>query len=128
MIKKIKVLCIDDNIQTLELYRYLLDNTDTFIHGPIYTADNEETALDILNQDKIDLIISDITRPGKGGLKFWSSLQEKKIKSKIIFVSGSRNDTNIKDIVLKSGASGFISKPFDCENLLESIEKLYYSK
>ena len=79
-------------------------------------------AIEELTNHKYDLVLLDLNMPDIDGTEVLSHLNEKKIKTNIIVVSG---ESEIKKAihVLKHGAKDFIRKPYTTDELLFSIKK-----
>ena len=70
-----------------------------------------------------DLIISDIMIPGLNGYEILSKLQEKPETSAIpfLFLSAKSNKFNLRE-AMNLGADDFITKPYDIDELLNTIK------
>lgn len=69
--------------------------------------------------EKPDIILMDHRMPIKNGIEATKEILSMGESSKIIFASA---DTLVKDVALSIGASIFIEKPFEIEDLVEKIE------
>lgn len=67
-------------------------------------------------------IVSDIRMPGMGGLELQASLAASGLGIPLIFVTAFPEDRT-RDRALAAGAFAFMSKPFDGEILLRTIER-----
>lgn len=115
-----KILIVDDD----KLILTLLSNKLKVKGHETITANDGINALGILQEQNVDLIISDIMMPGLNGLSLLSILKEFHFhKIPLIFIS-SLDQTNL---ILKSigmGADDFIIKPINFEQLFNKIEQL----
>ena len=70
--KKPKILLVDDNEAFLELFLSLsdIDNFD------IVTSDSAKNALDILNNEQVDLVVTDVQMPGMNGIELFTKTQD----------------------------------------------------
>jgi PAS domain S-box-containing protein len=91
----------------------------------ILTASDGESALDIYkkNRNAISLIILDLIMPGMGGKRCLEELFKIDPAIKILITSGYSTDGDI-DFAMEAGARGFIKKPFDINQMLESIRRV----
>lgn len=91
----------------------------------ILTAPDGESALDIYkkNRNAISLIILDLIMPGMGGKRCLEELFKIDPAIKILIASGYSTDGDI-DFAMEAGARGFIKKPFDINQMLESIRRV----
>jgi len=74
--------------------------------------------------EKVDLVLLDIGLPAGGGLFVLENLKRSVLTSHIpILVLTAQHGENLKSNVFKLGAQAFFSKPFNPDELLESIKK-----
>lgn len=115
-IKPSKILIVDDDLEILDiLAEILIEEFRT-----IYTADSAKKALEIINNEKIDLILLDLYMAPEDGFTFIKKLYEKTIKIPIIICSGYSSEQNKKK-AKTLGVQSFISKPFDNHELIQSV-------
>jgi DNA-binding response OmpR family regulator len=114
-----KILIVDDDKLQLEAISHSLqhDGYDTV------TAENGYEALDVINRQKIDLIVSDIMMPNISGLGLLSLLKQFYFNRIPVIIISSLDKA---DVVLHSiglGAVDFVSKPINFKELLTRIKK-----
>lgn len=82
------------------------------------TASNTSEALELVRQEKPDLITLDLQLPDEWGPRFYRKLRkEKDLKDiPIIVISGIDGDHAVKDAI------AFIAKPFDPEKLIGIVK------
>ena len=81
------------------------------------TAENGETALSMLTEEKPDLVLLDIWMPGMDGLKTLTKIREVHPDQLVVMMSGHGTiETAVK--ATKLGAYDFIEKPLSLEKLL----------
>lgn len=78
------------------------------------------SALQILNNEDIDLLISDIQMPGMTGLELMSSIKPSKHFMEVIFITAYDKFEYAKEAV-RLGAFNFIEKPIDYTYLTQVI-------
>ena len=84
--------------------------------------ESSEKALNSIKKgEKPDLILLDLRMPVISGPDFCTELNKAKIKLKIVFFTAS-SDLD-KALAKKSGALGYIFKPFSNEDLVREIKK-----
>ena len=115
---KPRVLAVDDNLQTLKLLRFLLED-DGY---EVIVASNARLARAILDSPPgpIDLVILDVMMPGVDGFEFCQELRQQGSDTPIIFLS-ARSDPEAKAEGLRMGADDFVAKPFDPTELLARV-------
>ncbi len=83
-------------------------------------VDNAEDALETVQTKNFDLIVCDVHMPGMNGLEFLEALKliDPGIAS-VVITSSDGVDIAVK--AMRSGALGFVPKPFTSNELLETI-------
>lgn len=123
------ILIIDDDQDIRESLAALLQLDDfTALEAP-----HGDYALRLLDQYSVDLVLTDIFMPEKGGLELILEAREKWPKLKIIAMSGAlgakRNpklagSTDSSPSAGDIGADRLLTKPFEHRDLLDLIEEL----
>jgi putative two-component system response regulator len=91
----------------------------------VVTAANGKRALEKLEKIKPDLIISDLNMPEMDGLSFCVAVHQRPALAAIPFICMSaEGDRGKMRQALQSGASTYIIKPFNLNQLLITVEKL----
>jgi FixJ family two-component response regulator len=67
-------------------------------------------------------LISDLRMPGMDGIELQRRVRLKRPELPIIFIS-AQNDEKSRQLAIKGGAISFLCKPFDGDQLLETIYK-----
>jgi serine phosphatase RsbU (regulator of sigma subunit) len=103
-----------------ELLRYRLSK-----EYRVLTASNGEEALDRVDEQVPDLIISDIMMPKMDGFALQSALQADKNTRVIPFIFlTARADESARREGARTGVDDYITKPFDMEQLLSRVDRL----
>ena len=117
--KDISVLIVDDEKDILKSLARILDGEGY----QSFMAENSRHAVDILNNNHIDIVLTDLVMPGEDGL--WLL---KEIKSQFPYIhvlmltAYGTIDSSVEAI--KCGAFGYILKPFNIEEVLNEIDKI----
>jgi len=115
-----KILIADDEPHVLQLIasRLKANNYD------VIAAQDGLYAVKKAIEAKPDLIILDIKMPAGGGVTVFENLRMSAdtMMIPIIFITAYPNE-ELRDKLLQMGAAGFISKPFDAEDLLAQVRK-----
>ncbi|MDD2318155.1 MAG: response regulator [Desulfobacterales bacterium] len=87
-----------------------------------YEASNGREALEILKENWVDVIISDINMPEVNGLELLRSMQADDLYKEIpvIIITTEGSDERMQE-ALSHGAKGFIKKPFQPEELRSAL-------
>lgn len=114
------VLIVEDH---KELRSYLQSILTTDFR--IYLAANGASALELLQTEHIDLIITDLMMPYMDGFELVDHLKNDKELQKIpVVVVSARTDKQEKLNLMTKGAEDVISKPFDKDELLVKIQNI----
>ena len=113
------VLIVDDNAQNLELLEvYLEDMTEVRTSS----ATNGIEALDIVNQDKPDLILLDIMMPTMSGFELSKQLKTNpKTRDIVIIMVTALNETADIERATECGTDDYLTKPIDRKALIELV-------
>lgn len=84
-------------------------------------ATNGEEAVDLFFQTNPDLLLLDLAMPKKDGLTVLKEIMERNSQAKIVLITAS-DDQKIINQCMEIGAIGYISKPFDFNNVLNKIK------
>jgi len=88
----------------------------------VFTAASGEDALASLEQTRPDLVTLDLVLPGMDGLETLRQLQDRVPDASVVMLSGHGQARNIVE-AMKLGASDFLRKPFEVEELDLAFQK-----
>ena len=115
------VLLVDDHPFMRAGLALLVNNQpDLTLAGEAGTA---AEAISIIEHASVDLVLSDITMPGRSGIEFIKDVQVMRPHLPILVVS-MHDELLYAERVLRAGARGYIMKEAGGENLLAAIPKL----
>ncbi|MRX73155.1 sporulation transcription factor Spo0A [Bacillus lacus] len=121
--EKIKVCIVDDNRELVSLLdEYISSQEDMEVLGVAY---NGQDCLNLLNDKSPDVLILDIIMPHLDGLGVLEKMrmQDKEKQPNVIMLTAfGQEDVTKKAVDL--GASYFILKPFDMENLASHVRQI----
>ena len=118
------VLIVEDSA---EMREYLAD--DLAEEYNIRTAVNGAEALDIIRNEKVDLVISDIMMPVMDGCELCNTIKSDSDLSHIpVILLTAVVGTETRIETLEVGADGYIEKPFPIELLRSNINNLFKNK
>jgi signal transduction histidine kinase/CheY-like chemotaxis protein/HPt (histidine-containing phosphotransfer) domain-containing protein len=119
-ISGMKILVVDDEEYNRMLFKKILDRWNIICR----LAENGMVALEVLKDEKYDLLFMDMLMPGIDGLKTTRFIREEmKISESdmpIIFISAASTNEDWQKYN-KAGINTFLQKPFTEEMLLSSI-------
>jgi DNA-binding response OmpR family regulator len=115
----IKLLLVDDEegfVLTLA-ERLRLRNYYTRI------ATNGEAALSEIQKERPDIVLLDLKMPGMGGLEILEKIKTEDSTIEVIMLTGQGDNQSCEE-GLKAGASDYIVKPIDIENLMDKLQDI----
>ena len=125
MSEKQQLLLVDDEPGIRESVQAYLEDNEAW---QVTTASNAEEALQTIDSQVPDLIISDIMMPQVNGYEFLSKLKEDpRYRSIPVVFLTARGMTSDRIQGYEAGCDAYLSKPFDPEEL-EAIVKNLLSK
>jgi CheY-like chemotaxis protein len=110
------VLVVDDDTT---LCRFIADALEPEGYSIVRAADGRR-ALAAVEDANPDLILLDVNMPGIDGWKVLSELRAKAGPHRSIVVMTGQYEG--QERALQSGAQGYLAKPFDLDDLLESVD------
>lgn len=114
------ILIVDDDINLCTVLREELAEIGYDAHS----VNSADAAFAFLESEKpVDLILLDLKMPVKDGFYVLENLRARKILVKVIVLTAYADVKSAIDSA-KMGASDFISKPYDFDELLITIRKV----
>lgn len=115
-----KVLITDDAAFMRMTIRKILEDNGIEVVGE---AGNGKESVDKYKELKPDIVTMDITMPVKNGIEAIRDIIEFDSNARILACSAMGQESMVIEAI-KSGAKGFIVKPFQADKLLMELEKL----
>lgn len=118
MNNKYTLLFVDDDPTAGELLQRFCEGTSydcQVYHDPI-------AALGYFKESGADVIITDLQMPGMNGMELLSEIRDKDCEVPVIIITAHSTVSNAIE-ALRLGASDFLKKPFDMEELLLLVDK-----
>jgi response regulator RpfG family c-di-GMP phosphodiesterase len=117
-----RILVVDDSISV----RLLLQEELAKAGYRVLTAENGKDALAVLRQTLPDVVLSDVYMPEMNGIELCETLHQDPRYAGIPFVVMSTvNDAGNMKKMMQFGAAAFIIKPFNLEQLLMTLNKIF---
>lgn len=117
---RLRILVCEDNIMTLKTIEFTLKRAGY----EVLMAEDGDQGIKVLNEEHIDLVISDINMPFTKGLelvRYINTQMEAEIP--VIIISGITLDET-RDHAMELGAKGYLTKPFNPEEMLGMIRSI----
>ncbi|MGM0380867.1 MAG: response regulator [bacterium] len=112
------LLLAEDEQTTREKLARVLANEN----WQVETAPDGDEALQIFDDQKIDLVLLDIKMPGKSGLEVLREMRERSDDFAAIILTGYGDEENAT-VALREGASNFIRKPIDLDQMIVAVNQ-----
>ena len=114
-----RILLVDDELSLLTIMKRVLS-------GPgreVTAVETAEQALQHLEKEDCDLVISDLKLPGLSGIDLMRELNERGASADFVIVTAYAT-TNSAISALKLGAEDYLIKPFDIEELRIVVNRI----
>lgn len=116
-ISSCRVLVVDDEEIVQSLVRDALEDEGHTVR----TASNASEAIEILNTDHIQLLITDIRMPGMDGIELTRLAREQNPGIGVVFITGYATLNSAKDAI-KQGALDYVMKPFELSEIRQAVQ------
>lgn len=117
------VLAIDDESSIRDLMKYTFEPHNI----EVVTAENGKAAITILENNPVDVIITDLLMPSMTGLALIREMKKRKSTIPIIIITAYGNTEMVKEIIAE-GVFRLIEKPLDFDVLVPIVEDAIASK
>ena len=118
-LKNMKTLLVDDD----GLIRDSLSMAFLSRGCSIRTVENAEEGIEVLKQERFDIIVSDFKLPGKNGMEFFKKTGMSQAGSVNVLISGNIQEDELGSKE-KLGIHEFLEKPFTVMTLADTLARL----
>ncbi len=119
-----RVMIVDDSPSMRAFVRRVMDLSG-FAVDSCLTAGNGAQGLALLEQQTVDIILTDINMPEMNGEEFLRRLEEhERYRSIPVVVISTDATENRMQRMMQLGARGYIAKPFSPEALRGELERV----
>lgn len=116
-----RILIVDDHaVVRRGLQQIVLDAYEDLVFGE---ATRAQEALDMVHRQKWDVIILDISMPGRSGLDVLKEIKRDQPSTPVLVLSVHPED-QFATRVLRAGAAGYMTKETAPEELVKAIDKV----
>ena len=113
------VLVVDDDVAIRDVVRYTLEREGFEVD----VAEDGQQAIDLAEQNDLDLIVLDLMLPGITGIDVCRRLREAGDTTPIVMLTAKDSEVDVV-IGLEVGADDYVSKPFSRSELVSRIRAL----
>jgi two-component system sensor histidine kinase RpfC len=117
-----RILLVDDNGTNRRVISRVLENAGHSVE----TAENGDDALDRLDVERFDIVLTDINMPGTSGLdltKMYRVLHADEPHLPIVALTADATE-NAKRDCLEAGMNGYLTKPVEAQQLISMVREL----
>jgi DNA-binding NtrC family response regulator len=120
---KIRVLIVDDEEKFVDYLSKRLLNRDYLVG----TALSGEEAVEILKEERYDVVILDVLMPGMDGIETLRTIKRIAPLTEVIMLTGHASvESGVEG--MKLGAFDYLMKPCETDELVSKINKAYQRK
>ena len=117
--ESMKILVVDDEVQIREMLRNNLTQMGGF---PVEVASGGVEALEKIERDVFDLVLTDLKMPEMGGMDLLKALKATRPEIMVIIMTAFGSiETAVE--AMRAGADDYITKPIDFNELLIHLSK-----
>jgi two-component system chemotaxis response regulator CheY len=116
-----RVLIVDDALVMRLMLKDLLEKNGYEVVGE---AKNGFECIELFKELNPDLVTLDIAMPECDGLQALKELKKINPEAKVVMISALGQKIQVLEAI-KNGASDFIVKPFDDENVIKTISNVF---
>lgn len=119
--KKIReelILVVDDSPDTLEV----LHRSIELMGFKVFSCEGAKEAIKILEDNRVDLVITDYHMPFVGGLDLIRHVRDNYRNTEVMMITGYASVEGAVEAI-KAGAEEYLAKPFTDEELEQAIER-----
>ncbi len=113
------ILIVDDSAVMRKIVMRTLRQAGVQVDQVFEAGDGGE-ALDVVNQEEIHLVLSDVNMPNVDGFEFVRQARGQDFAAPIIMVTTEGSEDRVRD-ALESGVQGYVVKPFTADDLKEAL-------
>ena len=118
--EQMKMMLVDDEERFLSTTQKLLSRKGY----DVLTASSGSQALDLLRTNNVHVVILDVKMPGMDGIDTLKAIKRNYPLVEVIMLTGHGTvDSAVEG--LKSGATDYLTKPTDVQDLLEKAEEAF---
>ncbi len=112
-----KILIVDDSLPMRSVIKKTI-KASGFNTSEFYEAEDGESALKVLDSNWLDIVVTDYNMPVMNGIELIQEMKKNEMFKEIpVLVITTEGNQQKIDAFIKSGATGYIKKPFTPEEI-----------
>ena len=120
-----KIVIVDDEVHIRALIEQTLEDLEDDHDVELFTASNGQEGLDLITEEKPDLVFLDVMMPLMNGYDVCKNVMQNPelchVKIVLLTAKGQEAD---RERGLSSGATEYMTKPFDPDDLLDYAKRV----
>ena len=118
----IRIAIVDDHaIVRTGLRQYFSEQVDLRVTGE---AANGQEAMELVRKGDLDVLLMDLSMPGHSGVDALAAIKARAPELPVLILSGFP-EAHYATTMLKQGASGYLNKECDPEEIVKAIRTVY---
>jgi len=118
------ILIVDDSAAIRKILQRVLGQADIPV-GSVFEAGDGAAALEIMKNQKVGLVLSDINMPNMDGLQLLSNVKAVEAWKNIPVVMITTEGSHAKVLeAVQLGAAGYVRKPFTPDQIKEKLAEI----
>jgi DNA-binding response OmpR family regulator len=119
MAAQVSILYVDDE----DTLRTLVRNQLVSEGYAVDTADDGDTAIEMLKKSQYRVVLLDVRMPRVSGMEVLKFIRDGKLTPRVIMLTAV-DDLSVAIESVKLGANDYLTKPYDLSVLLSAIERV----
>ena len=112
-----RILVVDDEHLVRNLTAQVLERAGY----DVVSVGDAQSALELLEQNDVDLVVSDVVMPGLSGVELLNEIRDRRPDLPILLMTGGSPEPERTSRALELGASGIVYKPFSHADLIDAV-------
>ncbi|WP_281991032.1 sigma-54-dependent transcriptional regulator [Aquimarina aggregata] len=118
-----KILIVEDDVAFCTMLKTFLQKKEY----EVTTAFSGNEAIPKIKEDVFDVVLTDVRLPDRDGITLLEEIHKSNPKTQVIIMTGYA-EINMAVNAIKQGAFDYISKPFNPDTILQTIEKALHTE
>lgn len=119
-----RILFVDDERSILRSIERLFFECDY----ELFVADSGEAGLTIMEDNLVDVVVSDMRMPGMDGHQFLKKVKKLYPATSRLILSGYADEKEILDSLIDGSSSLYMFKPWNSEELINKIARIFEAR
>ena len=113
-----KLLVVEDDLCVREVVELFLTEKGY----ACTSSDNALAAIDHLQRDRFDLVVTDLHMPDMDGMALLERIKARWPETRVMIITGD-TDVKMKNHAIKNGVDSYLTKPFTIDQLFREVSE-----